>query len=90
MSNFDTFKTSPAGLSSSARLKNELAQRGVKLTKNKLEKEMKHWETYTRFRRKYNKSKDRDRVLVYGPNDLWQADLAFLPKYRNIIGFLIA
>jgi hypothetical protein len=45
--------------------------------------------TYTLFRKKYKREKSRDRAVISGPSELFQMDLAFLPKYGRFIGVLL-
>jgi hypothetical protein len=87
---FSLYLESPDGFSTAKRLWSGAKGRGLRVSQEQVQEFMDGWETATRFRRKYKKPKLRDRVFASAPFDLFQVDLAFLPKYRGFIGFLIA
>lgn len=86
---YSLYLDSPSGYSTSERLWQAARKSGLEVTQSDVKKIMSSWDTATRFTRKYKKPALRDRVIAVGPFDLFQADLAFLPKYKGFIGFLI-
>ena len=85
----ELYEKSPAAFSTPIRLHREARKRRISISLSRLTKLMEHWETYTKFKVKYKKANQRDKIVVTGPNHLFQIDLAMLPKYRNYIGLLI-
>ena len=83
------YETTPGGLSTVGRLQNELRKQSIHISTKKLQNYMRKWQAFTKFKTKYKRSNIRDRAIVTAPNQLFQIDLAIMPKYRYHIALLI-
>lgn len=91
----NAYISSPAAFSTPARLREELVNERKRGVENhvpslaKIEEEFKSIPTYTKFKKKYADDRTRDRAIISGPSDLFQMDLAFMPKYGRHVGILL-
>lgn len=89
------YTSSPAAFSTPGRLREELVNRrkhGAEIhvpSLAKIEEEFKSIPTYTKFKKKYADDRTRDKAIISGPADLFQMDLAFMPKYGRHVGILM-
>lgn len=85
----ELYFNSPAGFSTANRLYKYMVAKGYPVSRNAIKEVLAGLDTYTLHQRKYKNKRNPDKVVVTGPQHLYQADLAFLTKFGHYIGFLI-
>ena len=85
----ELYESSPAAFSTPHRLHREARKHRILISLPRLTTLMSRWQTYTKFKVKYKNPRLRDRVIVTGPNHLFQIDLAMFPKYKYFTGLLV-
>jgi hypothetical protein len=83
------FNSPTGGLSTAQRLYEAAKKEYPNISLRQVQQVLSKLEVYTMYTNRYKKRSHEERMVVTGPFELFQMDLAFFPLYRKFLGILL-